>query len=201
LRSPRRSRSVLPFLCTFGGQYQSNPRSFFPLSVRSTSMAGLFPSSLLAGAHGLRLASTSICLRTHPRASPARRPRSLAPPEGSRGGSPSCRTSPLSFRPRLESGLLPFVSNAGEHAYEIPSTSSFRSEPWPKQPGHSRMFLGLCFFNYYFTAESHKLSQISYDLFTSLNPAHSFLYSNSSSPASSRPSYNLLPLPHDEGPT
>jgi hypothetical protein len=31
--------------------------------------------------------------------------------------------------------------------------------------------------------------------------AHSFLYSNSSSPASSGPSCNLLPLPHDQGPT
>jgi hypothetical protein len=81
----------------------------------------------------------------------------------------------LSFRRRLESGLLPFVSNAGEHAYEIPSTSSSRSEPWLKQPGHSRMFLDLCFFNYYFTAESHKLSQISYDPFTSLNPGPFFL--------------------------
>jgi hypothetical protein len=170
LGSPHRSRSVLPFPCTLGGQYQSNPCSFFPLSVRSTSMAGLLTSSLLAGARGPHLASTSICLRVHLSASPARHPFSLAPPQGSRDRSPSCRMSPLSFRRRLESGLLTLVSNASEHAYEIPSTSSFCSEPWLKQPSHSRMFLGLCFFNYYFTAESRKLSQISYDLFTSLNP-------------------------------
>jgi hypothetical protein len=98
-------------------------------------------------------------------------PRSAATTGGR--ASRRCRGAP-ELRPPPESGLLPFVSNAGEHSYEIPSTSSFRSDPWPKQPGYSRMFLGLCFFNSYFTAESHKLTQISHDLFTSFNPGPFF---------------------------
>jgi hypothetical protein len=125
LRSPRRSLSVLPFPCVFGGHPHLIPVFlFFSVLFRSTSKALPELSAHPCVWPTLGLGSA------HPRASPARRPSRLpftrCPQRITRQEPEPHVTATISLSPTgIQPSLL--VSNTGEHLPTIPSFSSLHS--------------------------------------------------------------------------
>jgi hypothetical protein len=128
--SSRRFLSVLPFPCEFGGHSHLIPVFSFSLCLCSGQPPWKSSRALFSP---MRVPTLGLC-SAHPSASPARRPSRLLVtwrPRRVVRQEPEPHVAAAVFLPPAEIRPPPPVPTAGEHTSEIPSTSSFRSEPRP----------------------------------------------------------------------